>query len=149
MKSEAFLDLIVAVDRLHFQFSDVLHAAFGRTPPCNRTEALLLLLMPEDGPALHQIDLGRGRNVSQIATGLRKHGYLVLEPAEHDGRVRRVRLTDAGRALRCRMLAVLERHVEAMEPELREGLPAAVRALRRLDRFLDYAASERLTNTTT
>ena len=147
--SDSYLDLIALISRLHGQLGGVLEAAVGRMTSCNRTQALLLLLLPEDGPALHQVDLGRGRNVSQITMGLRKHGYLVLDPGEHDGRVRRVRLTDAGRDLRRRLLATIERHVEVMPAEVREGLPATVLALRRIDRFLDYAASERLTNTTT
>ena len=98
--------------------------------------AVLIRLWETDGPTQGELSEATFRDaptMSRILAGMESRGLLERRPDDVDGRVRRVRLTRAGRALQKKLVPVVQRIVERMVDGVAErDLLVTRAALRRM-----------------
>ena len=90
---------IFALSRAHRAYAAELLRRLGLYPG---QELLLMQLLDRDGQTQSELLCAIGLDHSTVSKSLRRMqeaGLLLREPAEHDRRVMRVRLTDKGRAM--------------------------------------------------
>jgi DNA-binding MarR family transcriptional regulator len=98
--------------------------------------AMLIRLWEADGPTQGELSEATFRDApttSRILSGMEARGFLERRPDRDDGRVRRVHLTPAGRALKRKLVPVVQRIVEQMVEGVEErDLLVTRRSLQRM-----------------
>jgi len=138
----AYLDVVALVQRLHRQFLELVKYELDTqgVSDINNVQALILFNVGDLEMTCSELMLRGcylGSNVSHNLKKLVEGGYLLQERSVHDRRSVHVRLSDKGRALRDKIVAMHERHVATLSkgPLTEQNLTHAAAALRRLDRF--------------
>ena len=137
-----YLEVISLVERLHRHFLEVVKLELDGLGihDINNVQGLMLFNIGDAEMTVGELTLRGcylGSNVSYNLKKMVENGYLVQERSVHDRRSIHVKLTDKGRALRDRLTAMHERHVEMLgQTAIKdEDLQNANQTLRRLERF--------------
>ena len=146
----AYLNIIALVERLHRQFLEVVKLELDTEGlhDIKNVQAMILFNVGDLEMTVSELTLRGcylGSNVSYNVKNLVEAGYLVQERSAHDRRTVRVRLSEKGRALREKIVAMHERHVAALSksPLTEQDLTNTFAALRRLDRFWTTSVAQR------
>ena len=138
---QAYLATIIALERMHRQFLEVVKAEldnFG-IHDINNVQALILYNIGTDELTVGELTnrgYYLGSNVSYNVKKMVENGYLQQKRSTHDRRSVRVSLTESGLDLRTKLDATFARHLEALEGNIdRDELVAANASLRKLERF--------------
>lgn len=92
---------------------------------------------PVRATALAELEGISGASMTRVLNGLEERGLIVRQPDPSDRRAQVVRLTDAGRTVVAEgsgvRVAALRRRIDALEPDQRAALEAALPVLARLE----------------
>jgi DNA-binding MarR family transcriptional regulator len=140
--TNAYLEVISLIERLHRQFLEVVKLALDGLGihDINNVQGMMLFNIGDAEMTVGELTLRGcylGSNVSYNLRKLVENGYLIQERSVHDRRTFHVRLTDKGRDLRDRLSAMHKRHVEmlAQTTVTDTDLQGVVVMLHRLERF--------------
>jgi DNA-binding MarR family transcriptional regulator len=138
----AYLEIISLVERLHRECLEVIKADLDRhgIRDLNNVQALILFNIGDDELTVGELTnrgYYLGSNVSYNVKKMVENGYLIQERSLHDRRAVHVRLSDKAQAVRSKMQAMYERHVQQMGQGVLTGeeLAGANQILRRLEQF--------------
>jgi DNA-binding MarR family transcriptional regulator len=114
-----YAETITLIERLHRRFLDVLRVELERlgVEEINNVQALLLANLGDAEVSVGELmtrGYYLGSNVSYNLKRLVATGHVVQERSQHDRRVVRVRLSEAGRTLRAEIGSILARHCETL-----------------------------------
>ena len=144
---KAYLETIALVERLHRECLEVIKSDLDRhnIRDLNNVQALILFNIGGDELTVGELTARGyylGSNVSYNVKKMVENGYLIQERSQHDRRSIHVRLSDKGRALRDKLSAMHDRHVEMLgqTPITEPDLQASAVVLKRLERFWTRAA---------
>ena len=140
--SNAYLDVISLIERLHRHFLEVVKLELEGLGihDINNVQGMMLFNIGDAEMTVGELTLRGcylGSNVSYNVKKMVENGYLVQERSLHDRRSIRVRLTEKGTKLRDLVNVMLQRHLE-MLPQAAlniDDLHGAGVTLRRLERF--------------
>ena len=142
-----YLSTIGLIERLHRQCLEVIKVELDRggIRDLSNVQAMILFNIGDDELTvgeLTQRGYYLGSNVSYNVKKMVENGYLIQERSQHDRRSIHVRLSEKGRALRDKLSAMHERHVEMLgqTPITEPDLQASSVVLKRLERFWTRAA---------
>jgi DNA-binding MarR family transcriptional regulator len=147
--TQAYLDIIQLIERLHRHFLDVLRTELRTLgiEDINAVQALLLYNIGENEVVIRDLkDRGyyHGSNVSYNIKALTECGYLTQERSARDRRSMRLRLTERGMAL-CSSIRTLQDGLSATlgdDAALLGHLDTTLGTLQRLERtwtdFVQY-----------
>ena len=140
--AEAYLEIISLIERLHRQFLEVVKLELEGLGirDINNVQGLTLFNIGDAEMTVGELiwrGCYLGSNVSYNVKKMVQAGYLAQERSLHDRRSIHVKLTEKGRALRDRLSAMHERHINTLkQTQLTPAdLEAAATTLRRLERF--------------
>jgi DNA-binding MarR family transcriptional regulator len=140
--SNAYLDVISLIERLHRHFLEVVKLELEGLGihDINNVQGMMLFNIGDAEMTVGELTLRGcylGSNVSYNVKKMVENGYLVQERSLHDRRSIRVRLTEKGTKLRDRVSVMLERHLEMLSQAAltMDDLQATGLTLRRLERF--------------
>jgi DNA-binding MarR family transcriptional regulator len=143
----AYFKLISLVERLHRQFLELVKLELEGlgVHDINNVQGMILFSIGGAEMTVGELTLRGcylGSNVSYNVKKMVENGYLAQQRSLHDRRSIHVHLTEKGRALRDRLTAMHQRHIEML---LQAGLSAddlqAISVtLRRLEQFWIRAA---------
>ena len=145
----AYYDCILFIERLHRHFLDVLKAELDRlgVRDINNVQSLILYNIGDDELTVGELTARGyylGSNVSYNVKKMVENGYLVQERSTHDRRSVEVRLSEKGLALRDKVSAMFDRHLQSVSKAglSNDDFSQMNQNLRRLERFwsaqLDY-----------
>lgn len=143
---DVYLESILLIERLHRRFLDVIKTELehNKMDDINNIQTLILYNINDE-----QLTIGEltnrgyylGSNVSYNVKKLVENGYLIQEPAPHDRRSTRIRLSDKGLSLCKKIDELYARHLEQLKtttPTIEE-LSKMNETLASLERFwTDY-----------
>jgi DNA-binding MarR family transcriptional regulator len=117
--TNAYLELISLIERLHRQFLEVVKLALDGlgVHDINNVQGMMLFNIGDAEMTVGELTLRGcylGSNVSYNVKRMVENGYLVQERSMHDRRSIHVRLTDKGRDLRDRLSVMHRRHIEML-----------------------------------
>jgi DNA-binding MarR family transcriptional regulator len=146
--NDDYFEVISFIERVHRQFLDVVKLELDklRVREVNNVQAWLLFNMGEGDVSVGEL-ISRGyylgSNVSYNVKKLSDSRYLSHQRSAHDRRSTRVRLTPKGRALRNRLIDMLNRHVEMLsQTQIKDtDLKRAAVTLQQFERFWTGRAS--------
>lgn len=137
-----YLDVIALIERLHRSFLEVVKLELDvlGVQDINNVQGLMLFNIGDAEMTVGELMLRGcylGSNVSYNVKKLVETGYLAQERSIHDRRSTHVRLTKKGAALRDRLWAMHQRHVEMLKQTAitDEDLVAATLTLGHLEQF--------------
>ena len=140
--SNAYLDVISLIERLHRHFLEVVKLELEGLGihDINNVQGMMLFNIGDAEMTVGELTLRGcylGSNVSYNVKKMVENGYLVQERSLHDRRSIRVRLTEKGTKLRDRVSVMLQRQLEMLSQAALniEDLQATGVTLRRLERF--------------
>jgi len=140
--SNAYLDVISLIERLHRHFLEVVKLELEGLGihDINNVQGMMLFNIGDAEMTVGELTLRGcylGSNVSYNVKKMVENGYLVQERSLHDRRSIRVRLTEKGTKLRDRVSVMLQRHLEMLSQATlnMDDLQATGVTLRRLERF--------------
>jgi DNA-binding MarR family transcriptional regulator len=140
--SNAYLEVISLIERLHRHFLEVVKLEFEGLGihDINNVQGMMLFNIGDAEMTVGELTLRGcylGSNVSYNVKKMVENGYLVQERSLHDRRSIRVRLTEKGTKLRDRVSVMLQRHLEMLSQATlnMDDLQATGVTLRRLERF--------------
>jgi len=138
---QAYLATIVALERMHRQFLEIVKLELDRLGirDINNVQALILYNIGDDeltvGELTHR-GYYLGSNVSYNVKKMTENGYLKQERSSHDRRSVRVSLTEKGLGPRDRINGMFERHMQETHDHIEEeDLLVANEKLRKIERF--------------
>ncbi len=138
---QAYLATIIALERMHRQFLEVVKAELESLGihDINNVQALILYNIGADeltvGELTHR-GYYLGSNVSYNVKKMVESGFLKQERSTHDRRSVRVSLTEKGLKLRGSIDAMFGKHIEEISERIdRDELINANSGLRKLERF--------------
>lgn len=143
---DIYIQAILLIERLHRRFLDVINTELDRLHIDDINNVQTLILYNISGEQLTIGELTNrgyylGSNVSYNVKKLVENGYLVQEPAPHDKRSTRIRLSPKGLELCTKIDELYQRHLDALqkaEPNL-NTLSQTNKHLQELERFwTDY-----------
>jgi DNA-binding MarR family transcriptional regulator len=117
---QPYYESILLIERLHRHFLEVLKNELDRLgiQDINNVQSLILYNIGEDEMTVGELTARGyylGSNVSYNVKKMVENGYLGQERSPHDRRSVRVRLSDKGLDLRCRIKAMFERQITALD----------------------------------
>jgi DNA-binding MarR family transcriptional regulator len=140
--SNAYLDVISLIERLHRHFLEVVKLELEGLGihDINNVQGMMLFNIGDAEMTVGELTLRGcylGSNVSYNVKKMVENGYLVQERSLHDRRSIRVRLTEKGTKLRDLVSVMLQRHLEMLSQAALniDDLHGAGVTLRRLERF--------------
>jgi DNA-binding MarR family transcriptional regulator len=140
--SNAYLDVISLIERLHRHFLEVVKLELEGLGihDINNVQGMMLFNIGDAEMTVGELTLRGcylGSNVSYNVKKMVENGYLVQERSLHDRRSIRVRLTEKGTKLRDLVSVMLQRHLEMLSQAALniDDLQATGVTLRRLERF--------------
>ena len=140
--SNAYLDVISLIERLHRHFLEVVKLELEGLGihDINNVQGMMLFNIGDAEMTVGELTLRGcylGSNVSYNVKKMVENGYLVQERSLHDRRSIRVRLTEKGTKLRDLVSVLLQRHLEMLSQAALniDDLQATGVTLRRLERF--------------
>jgi DNA-binding MarR family transcriptional regulator len=140
--NNAYLEVISLVERLHRHFLEVVKLELDGlgVHDINNVQGMMLFNIGDAEMTVGELTLRGcylGSNVSYNVKKMVENGYLVQERSVHDRRSIHVRLTEKGSALRDRLSAMHDRHIEMLATTALslDDLQNATVTLRRLERF--------------
>ena len=140
--AEAYLEVISLIERLHRQFLEVVKLELEGLGirDINNVQGLMLFNIGDAEMTVGELTWRGcylGSNVSYNVKKMVEADYLAQERSLHDRRSSHVKLTEKGRALRGRLSAMHQRHVDMLKQTAitPADLEAAATTLRRLERF--------------
>ena len=140
--SNAYLDVISLIERLHRHFLEVVKLELEGLGihDINNVQGMMLFNIGDAEMTVGELTLRGcylGSNVSYNVKKMVENGYLVQERSLHDRRSIRVRLTEKGTKLRDLVSVMLQRHLEMLSQATlnMDDLHATGVTLRRLERF--------------
>jgi len=112
---KGYLEVIGLIERLHRQFLEVVKAELDRLgiQDINNVQSLILYNIAGEEVTVGELTYRGyylGSNVSYNLKKMVETGYLEQERSTHDRRTVRVRLSEKGKALREKMVAMFDRH---------------------------------------
>ena len=134
-----YLTTIGLIERLHRQCLEVIKVELDRggIRDLSNVQAMILFNIGDDELTvgeLTQRGYYLGSNVSYNVKKMVENGYLIQERSRHDRRSQIVRLSEKALAVRNRIRAMYDRHVEALGAELAQ-LENVTKSLLKLERF--------------
>ncbi len=140
--SNAYLNAILLIERLHRRFLDVVKFELDRLKiqDINNVQTMILYNIQDDELTIGELtDRGYylGSNVSYNVKKMVEYDYLQQLPNIHDKRSTRVRLSDKGKDLCAKIDALFARHIgelKAKDANL-EAIDAAATQLKVLERL--------------
>jgi DNA-binding MarR family transcriptional regulator len=140
--SNAYLDVISLIERLHRHFLEVVKLELEGLGihDINNVQGMMLFNIGDAEMTVGELTLRGcylGSNVSYNVKKMVENGYLVQERSLHDRRSIRVRLTEKGAKLRDRVSVMLQRHFDMLPQATihEDDLQAVGVTLHRLERF--------------
>ena len=140
--TNAYLEVISLIERLHRQFLEVVKLALDGLGihDINNVQGMMLFNIGDAEMTVGELTLRGcylGSNVSYNVKRMVENGYLEQERSVHDRRSIHVRLTEKGRNLRDRLSVMHRRHVEMLRQTAitDADLQGVVVTLHRLERF--------------
>ena len=140
--NDSYLDVISSIGRAHRQFLEVVRLELDGMGiyDINNVQAMMLLKIGDAEMTVGELTLRGcylGSNVTYNVKAMVEQGYLAQQRSLHDRRSVRVRLTEKGKQLRDRLVAVQSRHVNMLPHAAvtADDLQTAEITLRRLERF--------------
>jgi len=142
---QIYTESILLIERLHRRFLDVVKTELDRLKidDINNIQTLILYNIGDE-----QLTIGEltnrgyylGSNVSYNVKNLVESGYLVQEPAPHDKRSTRIRLSEKGLQLCKHIDALYQRNVDMVSKEMDVSVLTTLnKTLTQLERFwTDY-----------
>jgi len=134
---QEYLEAIKLVERLHWQFLEVMKSELDRrgTEDIKNIQALILYKVGED--ELTNRGYYLGSNVSYNVRKMVENKYLIQERSTHDRRSIRVRLSEKGLELCTQISNMFDRHADALEQNniSSDSLCGASNAYRQLEGF--------------
>ena len=138
---QAYLATIIALERMHRQFLEVVKADLEQNSvhDINNVQALILYNIGEDELTVGELTnrgYYLGSNVSYNVKKMAEAAYISQQRSTHDRRSVRVKLTDKGSALRKKMDETFTQHCEALSSQINQDeLIGANASLRKLERY--------------
>jgi len=144
--NNAYLDVISSIGRAHRQFLEVVRLQLDGMGiyDISAVQAMMLFKIGDAEMTVGELTLRGcylGSNVTYNVKTMVEQGYLACQRSSHDRRSVHVQLTEKGRTLRDRLMAVHRRHVDMLQDAAvsADDLKAAEITLRRLERFWSHA----------
>jgi len=134
-----YLSTIGLIERLHRQCLEVIKVELDRggIRDLSNVQAMILFNVGDDELTvgeLTQRGYYLGSNVSYNVKKMVENGYLIQERSRHDRRSQIVRLSEKALAVRERIRAMYDRHIEALGAEMAQ-LENVNKSLLKLERF--------------
>ena len=143
--NDGYLDVISSIGRAHRQFLEVVRLELDgmRIYDINAVQAMMLFKIGDAEMTVGELTLRGcylGSNVTYNVKTMVEQDYLAYQRSSHDRRSVHVQLTEKGRTLRDRLMAVHRRHVDMLQDAAvsADDLKAAEITLRRLERFWSH-----------
>ncbi len=147
--SEAYLEVISLVERLHRQFLEVVKLELDGLGihDINNVQGMILFNIGNAEMTVGELMLRGcylGSNVSYNVKKMVENGYLAQQRSRHDRRSIHVRLTEKGSKLCDSLTAMHHRHVEMLSQGALDAdvLRPVGETLRRLERFWIHAGGQ-------
>lgn len=148
---DRYLNLISAIERLHYQFLDMVGTELDRLDlhDINNVQCFILYNVGHDTLTVGEIanrGYYLGSNVSYNLKKLVENGYFIQEPSPHDRRSSKVRLSEKGLALYNRMDEIYQQHSENLAHNgLNEtNLEDTTKLLRKLEAYWNFIISHNI-----
>lgn len=145
---DRYLDLISAIERLHYQFLDMVGIELDRMGihDINNVQCFILYNVGHDTMTVGEIanrGYYLGSNVSYNLKKLVENGYFIQEPSLHDRRSSKVHLSKKGLALYDRMNEVYQMHTENLVHNgfNDKNLEDSTKLLRKLESYWNFIIS--------